>query len=90
MIDFVVENMQVQWITDAMRITGQNKPSRLDMLSTMGPCDIHEVNHQCPLGKSDCMVTEMEKLVEERKKYKKDVLKEYFRKQEMHKKNICL
>lgn len=46
MMDFVVENMVVQWVRRNTRTIGQNEPYSLDLVSIKAPNDKHEVKYQ--------------------------------------------
>ena len=61
LMNFVVENMFVQWITCNTRIRCQEELSRLGLVFTTGPNDMQEARYQCPLGKSEHIVAELEK-----------------------------
>ncbi len=45
-----------QWIPDHMRFSGQDEPSRLDLVFTKEVNVIENIEHYLPIGKSDHIV----------------------------------
>ena len=50
----------IQWVTENTRFRGENKPSRLDLLFTKGINLETDINNECPFGRSDHVVLEIE------------------------------
>ena len=57
--NWTVDNLMTQWIDCEARITGRDKPSRLELLFTSAEDIIETTNYECPLGKSDRILIEI-------------------------------
>ena len=55
-----MNNTMIQWITENTRFRGKDKPSRLDLLFTKGINLETDISYECPLGRSDHVVLEID------------------------------
>ena len=55
-----MNNTMIQWVTENTRFKGVDKPSRLDLLFTKGINLETDINYDCPFGRSDHVVLEIE------------------------------
>ena len=50
----------IQWVTENTRSRCEDKPSKLDLLFTKGINLETDINYECPFGRSDYVVLEIE------------------------------
>ena len=53
LLDFALDNMLTQWVRHPTRGRPRDAPSRLDLIFTKGIQPRQEIEHECPLGRSD-------------------------------------
>ena len=53
LLNYAVDNLMTQWVRYPTRGRQGDAPSRLDLIFTKGVNLVNEVQHECPLGKSD-------------------------------------
>ena len=53
LLNYALENLMTQWVKQTTRGRQGDTPSRLDLIFTKGVNLENEVEHECPLGKSD-------------------------------------
>ena len=60
LLQLAEENLLTQWVKEETRYRGSDVPARLDLIFTKGRGISGGVEHNCPLGKSDHEVLEVE------------------------------
>ena len=53
------ENLLTQWVDCETRYRGSDNPSRLDLIFTSNPEILDKVEYECPIGKSDHVMIQM-------------------------------
>ena len=53
LLTMITDNLMTQWVKEPTRCRGEDVPTRLDLMFTKGIDMKEEIEHECPLGKSD-------------------------------------
>ena len=60
LLRLTMNNTIIHWVPKNTRFRGEDKPSRLDLLFTIGINLETYINYECPFGKSDHVVLEID------------------------------
>ena len=60
MLNMMMDNLMTQWVKETTRCRGEDDPARLDLVFTRGLYLRKDIEHECPLGKSDHNILEFE------------------------------
>ena len=55
-----MNNTMIQWVTANTIFRGKDKPPRLDLLFTKGIILETDINYECPFGRSDHVILEIQ------------------------------